>query len=152
MSWTWPGNTWESFDSWTSCSMNKEAKKEWVMYHFAVIWVIWKTRNEYIFKGEEPKLEDAKNLVNAMVKIWKQELGLRLEYRRAGTSIWYPELRIQSIIMALILSSQSKVKNGSIPLSDKLDKNNFSTWRKSILLILRALKLQSHLDSSQTLT
>ncbi|MED6115492.1 hypothetical protein PIB30_091108, partial [Stylosanthes scabra] len=53
--------------------------------------------------------------------------------------------------MALIPSSQStKIKNGLIPLSNKLDENNFFTWRKSVLPTIRTLKLQGHLDPSQT--
>ncbi|MED6133956.1 hypothetical protein PIB30_032980 [Stylosanthes scabra] len=58
---------------------------------------------------------------------------------------WYPELAFDPT-MALITSSQLKIKNGLIPLSDKLDEDNFSTWRKSVLLTIKTLELQDHLD------
>ncbi|MED6123649.1 hypothetical protein PIB30_051155 [Stylosanthes scabra] len=40
--------------------------------------------------------------------------------------------------------------NALVPLTDKLDENNFSSWRKSILLMIRTLKIDSHLDPSKT--
>ncbi|MED6123706.1 hypothetical protein PIB30_051786 [Stylosanthes scabra] len=48
--------------------------------------------------------------------------------------------------MALIGSSHLNNKNGLIPLSDKLDEDNYSTWKKSILLTIRTLKLEHHLS------
>ncbi|MED6187245.1 hypothetical protein PIB30_074639 [Stylosanthes scabra] len=48
--------------------------------------------------------------------------------------------------MALIVSLQLNLKNALVPLSDKLDENNFSTWQKSVLLTLRTLKLIDHLS------
>ncbi|MED6222976.1 hypothetical protein PIB30_069601, partial [Stylosanthes scabra] len=52
----------------------------------------------------------------------------------------------KSILMALLGSSHLNNKNELIPLSDKLDDNNYPTWKKSVLLILRTLKLQNHLS------
>ncbi|MED6212419.1 hypothetical protein PIB30_083091 [Stylosanthes scabra] len=48
--------------------------------------------------------------------------------------------------MALFVSAQSNFKNGLIPLADKLDENNFWSWKKSVLLTIRTLKLQDHLS------
>ncbi|MED6115422.1 hypothetical protein PIB30_090376, partial [Stylosanthes scabra] len=52
--------------------------------------------------------------------------------------------------MALIPSSQLKLKHGLIPLLDKLDEDNFSTWRKLVLLTIQTLKLENHLDPLKT--
>ncbi|MED6155506.1 hypothetical protein PIB30_006014 [Stylosanthes scabra] len=48
--------------------------------------------------------------------------------------------------MALIGSSHLNNKNGLIPLAGKLDEDNYSTWKKSVLLVLRTLKLEHHLS------
>ncbi|MED6152483.1 hypothetical protein PIB30_092552, partial [Stylosanthes scabra] len=61
------------------------------------------------------------------------------------SSTWYPELEDRST-MALLVSTQSSLKNGLVPLTDKLDENNFWSWKKSVLLTLRTLKLQDHLS------
>ncbi|MED6207790.1 hypothetical protein PIB30_038889 [Stylosanthes scabra] len=47
--------------------------------------------------------------------------------------------------MALLGSSHLNNKNGLISLSNKLDENNYSIWKKSMLLTIRTLKLQDHL-------
>ncbi|MED6150388.1 hypothetical protein PIB30_071787 [Stylosanthes scabra] len=46
--------------------------------------------------------------------------------------------------MALLTSLHLSLKNGLVPLSDKLNEDNFSTWKKSVLLTVRTLKLQDH--------
>ncbi|MED6146425.1 hypothetical protein PIB30_034446 [Stylosanthes scabra] len=51
--------------------------------------------------------------------------------------------------MALIPSSQLKIKNGLVLLTDKLDDDNFWTWKKSVLLTIRTLKLVDHLDPAK---
>ncbi|MED6173608.1 hypothetical protein PIB30_061240 [Stylosanthes scabra] len=51
--------------------------------------------------------------------------------------------------MALV-TSQPKLKKELVPLSEKLDEDNFWTWQKSILLTIRTLKLESHLDPAKT--
>ncbi|MED6108802.1 hypothetical protein PIB30_027626 [Stylosanthes scabra] len=48
--------------------------------------------------------------------------------------------------MALLVSAQNNFKNGLVPLADKLDENNFWSWKKSVLLTVRTLKLQDHLS------
>ncbi|MED6205531.1 hypothetical protein PIB30_018519 [Stylosanthes scabra] len=53
--------------------------------------------------------------------------------------------------MALLVSTYSNFKNGLIPLANKLDDKNFSTWKKNILLTLRTLKLPNRLNSDETL-
>ncbi|MED6206389.1 hypothetical protein PIB30_026334 [Stylosanthes scabra] len=58
---------------------------------------------------------------------------------------WYPELEDPTIV-ALLVFTRSSLKNGLVPLADKLDDNNFSTWQKSVLLTLRTLKLIDHLS------
>ncbi|MED6108279.1 hypothetical protein PIB30_022236 [Stylosanthes scabra] len=52
--------------------------------------------------------------------------------------------------MALLGSSHLNNKNCLIPLADKLDENNHSTWTKSVLLTIRTLKLQDHLFHDKT--
>ncbi|MED6219308.1 hypothetical protein PIB30_034651 [Stylosanthes scabra] len=52
--------------------------------------------------------------------------------------------------MVFIPSSQLKLKNGLIPLATKLEEDNFSTWKKLVLLTIRTLKLDVHLDPAKT--
>ncbi|MED6169391.1 hypothetical protein PIB30_021029 [Stylosanthes scabra] len=51
--------------------------------------------------------------------------------------------------MALI-TTQSRLKNALVPLTDKFEEDNFSSWQKLILLTIRTLKLESHLDPAKT--
>ncbi|MED6194035.1 hypothetical protein PIB30_024646 [Stylosanthes scabra] len=51
--------------------------------------------------------------------------------------------------MALIFSSQINHKNGLVPLTNKLEESNFSTWQKSVILTLRTLKLQDHFSAEK---
>ncbi|MED6140601.1 hypothetical protein PIB30_094797 [Stylosanthes scabra] len=50
--------------------------------------------------------------------------------------------------MTILASSHLNLKDGLIPLADKLDEKNFSTWKKSVLLTLHTLKFQDHLSTS----
>ncbi|MED6159247.1 hypothetical protein PIB30_040547 [Stylosanthes scabra] len=51
--------------------------------------------------------------------------------------------------MALLSSSHLSNKNGLVPLADKLDENNHSTWKKSILLTVRTVKMQDHFSHDE---
>ncbi|MED6139582.1 hypothetical protein PIB30_085235 [Stylosanthes scabra] len=51
--------------------------------------------------------------------------------------------------MALLFLSHLNNKNGLVPLANKLEENNFSTWRKSVILTLRMLKHQDHFSSDK---
>ncbi|MED6175489.1 hypothetical protein PIB30_078830 [Stylosanthes scabra] len=51
--------------------------------------------------------------------------------------------------MELVASSLLNTKNSLVPLTNKLDDNNFYTWKKSVILTLRTLKLQDHFSSDK---
>ncbi|MED6146761.1 hypothetical protein PIB30_037745, partial [Stylosanthes scabra] len=53
------------------------------------------------------------------------------------------------IHMALIASTLLNTKNGLVPLTKRLDDGNFYTWKKSVILTLRTLKLQDHFSSDK---
>ncbi|MED6186872.1 hypothetical protein PIB30_070826 [Stylosanthes scabra] len=46
--------------------------------------------------------------------------------------------------MALLSSSHLSNKKSLVPLADKLDENNHSTWKKSVLLTVQTVKMQDH--------
>ncbi|MED6209708.1 Homeobox protein HD-1, variant 2 [Stylosanthes scabra] len=51
--------------------------------------------------------------------------------------------------MALLVSTLLNTKNGFVPLPNKLDDGNYYTWKKSVILTLRTLKLQDHFSSDK---
>ncbi|MED6110803.1 hypothetical protein PIB30_046211 [Stylosanthes scabra] len=53
--------------------------------------------------------------------------------------------------MALLLSTMnSTLKSGLVPLTEKLDDKNFSTWKYQAWLTIQTLELEHHLDPSKT--
>ncbi|MED6160794.1 hypothetical protein PIB30_054628 [Stylosanthes scabra] len=53
--------------------------------------------------------------------------------------------------MALFLTdSSSTFKSRLIPLTDKLDEKNYSTWKFQAWLTIQTLELEDHLDPSKT--
>ncbi|MED6194828.1 hypothetical protein PIB30_032142 [Stylosanthes scabra] len=61
-----------------------------------------------------------------------------------ATSTWYQELETSIHHGSSRLRSEQSQK-GLISLAHKLDQNNFWSWKKSVLLTIRTLKLQDHL-------
>ncbi|MED6145443.1 hypothetical protein PIB30_025269 [Stylosanthes scabra] len=57
-------------------------------------------------------------------------------------------IKSKSTMVLLLSSAASNLNNALIPLSDKLDQDNFSTWRKIVLLAVRTLNLEDHLSSN----
>ncbi|MED6173203.1 hypothetical protein PIB30_057043 [Stylosanthes scabra] len=59
------------------------------------------------------------------------------------------ESKVTNIQMALLASTLFNTKNGHVPLTNKLNDDNFHTWKKSVILTLRTLKLQDHFSSDK---
>ncbi|MED6108240.1 hypothetical protein PIB30_021858 [Stylosanthes scabra] len=51
--------------------------------------------------------------------------------------------------MALIAFTLLNTKNGLVPLTNKLDDDNFYTWKKSVILTLKTLKFQDHFSADK---
>ncbi|MED6164112.1 hypothetical protein PIB30_086599 [Stylosanthes scabra] len=64
------------------------------------------------------------------------------------TFTWYQEHDLGAMTL-ILANSNSSLKNSLIPIVDKLDESNFSTWSQSVLLNLRTVEMEDHLNSSK---
>ncbi|KAL7171101.1 hypothetical protein ACSBR2_035873 [Camellia fascicularis] len=80
MQWVLPGSVNCLLHWWSGCEMMKLEKKIWKVLPLAILWSTWKHRNECVFSGSHPNLEDLCELVKIRVAMWLKASPLQVEY------------------------------------------------------------------------
>ncbi|KAL7254616.1 hypothetical protein ACSBR1_008885 [Camellia fascicularis] len=55
---------------WDYDQLNRKEKLIWKVIPLAVLWSLWKLRNEFIFESATPKLEEVCDLIKIRVAMW----------------------------------------------------------------------------------
>lgn len=70
IAWVIPGTVKSLFVWWQSWKFRKIKKELWELSFFAVLWSIWKVRNDLIFRGAVPKWEDMGDIIKHRISHW----------------------------------------------------------------------------------
>ncbi|GMP35715.1 hypothetical protein CsSME_00008056 [Camellia sinensis var. sinensis] len=73
-----PGSVNGLLQWWFGCRMKKLEKKIWMV--LAILWSTWKHRNDCIFNGSQPNLEDLCKIVKVRVAMWLKASPIQVEY------------------------------------------------------------------------
>lgn len=68
--WSTPPNLEALFLWWLSCKTKKSLKVIWNCIPFAILWSIWKMRNEFIFQNKPLNWEELADLIKLRVAFW----------------------------------------------------------------------------------
>ncbi|XP_028087859.1 uncharacterized protein LOC114288538 [Camellia sinensis] len=79
MQWVLPGSVNGLLNWWDGCRMKKLEKKIWKVLPLAILWSTWKHRNDCIFNGSQPNLEDLCEIVNVRVAMWLKASPTQVE-------------------------------------------------------------------------
>ncbi|XP_028112804.1 uncharacterized protein LOC114310906 [Camellia sinensis] len=61
---------WEEQEWWSGSRMKKMEKKIWAVIPLAIMWSIWKHRNECVFHGIQPNWDELCDIVKVRVAMW----------------------------------------------------------------------------------
>ncbi|KAL7195976.1 hypothetical protein ACSBR1_036079 [Camellia fascicularis] len=65
---------------WAGFKFKKVVQKMWKSIHFAVMWSIWKVRNECLFHGKTVEGLELSELVKVRVALWSKHSTRDLQY------------------------------------------------------------------------
>ncbi|CAL5380958.1 unnamed protein product [Camellia sinensis] len=71
--WVSPSSVIELLHWWVGFKFRKKELMIWNVIPFAVIWSLWRLRNECIFRGAQPNLENLIELVKVRVVFWAKD-------------------------------------------------------------------------------
>ncbi|XP_028102995.1 uncharacterized protein LOC114302203 [Camellia sinensis] len=77
--WVLPGSVNGLLNWWDGCRMKKLEKKIWKVLLLAILWSTWKHRNDCIFNGSQPNLEDLCEIVKVRVAMWLKASPTQVE-------------------------------------------------------------------------
>ncbi|XP_028053947.1 uncharacterized protein LOC114258241 [Camellia sinensis] len=70
VSWMLSGSVSRLLQWWDGYSFNKKEKVIWKIIPLAVLWSIWRQRNELIFSGTHVDLERLRELIKIRIALW----------------------------------------------------------------------------------
>ncbi|OVA11575.1 hypothetical protein BVC80_1169g48 [Macleaya cordata] len=74
--WTCPSSTVDLLQSWHGLKFSKEGRKLWKLIPHAVFWMLWKTRNELIFRSASCSFQEIIIKIKGVLYGWRKGLGL----------------------------------------------------------------------------
>lgn len=78
--WVIPNSVEGLLQWWSFCKMKKVEKLLWRGVPLAVFWSTWKHRNDCVFNGSQPNLEDLCELVKARIALWVKSFLAKVEF------------------------------------------------------------------------
>ncbi|XP_028105754.1 uncharacterized protein LOC114304806, partial [Camellia sinensis] len=68
--WVVPGSIQGLFQWWAGHSCRNEARRIWSAIPLVTLWSLWKHKNECIFQGTQPQLQDLHELIVTRLAFW----------------------------------------------------------------------------------
>ncbi|MED6183899.1 hypothetical protein PIB30_042213 [Stylosanthes scabra] len=65
--------------------VHRKKRRKWLIYYFAVVWVVWRCRNDKIFENREIKREGAWEVTKSLVEQWALQKRIEVD-RRIGST------------------------------------------------------------------
>ncbi|XP_028113211.1 uncharacterized protein LOC114311295 [Camellia sinensis] len=81
--------------------MKKLEKKIWKVLPLAILWSTWKHRNDCIFNGSQPNLEDLCEIVKVRVAMWLKASPTQVEFSINDLVFNLSQFRVGQVVMAV---------------------------------------------------
>lgn len=70
ISWITPGFVVTFFEAWNNCHVGKHNSRLWKLAYFTIVWTIWKSRSEVVFKRKKWDDKECWELVKFRIASW----------------------------------------------------------------------------------
>ncbi|XP_028059454.1 uncharacterized protein LOC114263152 [Camellia sinensis] len=70
LQWVLPGSVQDLLDWWAGCRHTKMVKKIWSVVPLAILWSIWKQRNDCVFNGVQRSLDALCENIKVIIAVW----------------------------------------------------------------------------------
>lgn len=78
--WVIPGTVERLFQWWNGWKFKKGEMQIWKAIPLAVLWSVWKHRNDVIFNKVQPNMEELYELIKVRVAIWMKSTLMGRDY------------------------------------------------------------------------
>lgn len=80
LSWCIPGSVEDLLQWWSGISQKAKVKEIWKVAPLAMLWSVWKLRNECVFKEARPDFAELAELVKVRVAVWAKSNLKEMQY------------------------------------------------------------------------
>ncbi|KAI7992486.1 hypothetical protein LOK49_LG12G03033 [Camellia lanceoleosa] len=91
--WVVPGSIQGLFQWWTWHSCRNEERRIWSAIPLVTLWSLWKHRNECIFQGTQPQLQDFHELIITRLAFWYKAASKRFQFSIHDFLFNFPQIR-----------------------------------------------------------
>ncbi|GMP86349.1 hypothetical protein CsSME_00039152 [Camellia sinensis var. sinensis] len=98
LQWVLPGSVNGLLNWWDGCRLKKLEKKIWKVLSLAVLWSTWKHRNDCIFNGSQPNLEDLCEIVKVRVAMWLKASPTQVEFSINDLVLNLPQVNVCGVL------------------------------------------------------
>ncbi|RYR28078.1 hypothetical protein Ahy_B01g052183 [Arachis hypogaea] len=123
ITWVKPKGVRSFFESWCEQEVVRVGRRRWINYWFAMVWVIWRIRNQFIFERKDISWENAWEFIMHQLKEW-ETLNKKRKKEQSTIVQWATNSRVNALVECIETSVQFVLEKCSAILERVVFKTN----------------------------